>query len=187
MSILGKIIAGALSAAILLFAIGETRAQIVNQNLGIYGRALRGQLPGTTTNDAASAGNIGQSITGNRSSGSASALTTTTALSVASAAITAGDWIVTGNACFSTAAGTTVNVLLGIISSTQNSISGTSEYNTARLKFNGATLAAGDTCLAIPPQRVSLSGTTTYYITTYADFGASTMTAYGQLTAWRMR
>lgn len=178
------------TAALLLWAFAELHelpAQTVTPSLGIYSTVPRGQLPGTTTTDSASAGNIGEYLTANRPVGSASSLTTATALSLANIAITAGDWQVSGAACFSTTATTTVNVFIAYINTSLNALGSLSEYNESRVKFNGLVLQAGDTCLSVPMQRVSLASTTTYYINAYADFGVSTVTAYGQLQAWRVR
>lgn len=162
-------------------------SQQVTQSLGIYSRSLRGQLQGTTTNDAATAGNIGEQLIATRETGSASSLTSTTANSVASISVTAGDWDIDGAGCFNTAATTTVTTMISYISANNNSISGLAAGNHARVGYNALVLNTNSHCFSVPPQRVSLAGTTTYYITVYGEFGASTLTGWGAIRARRVR
>jgi len=76
-----------------------------------------GQLPGTTTNDNASAGNVGQYITSSVASPGTSVGTTGSTVNITSILLTAGDWDVHGNVCFNLS-GTTATNLAGAINIT---------------------------------------------------------------------
>src|SRR6185312_14765343 len=78
----------------------------------------KGQLPGTTTNDNASSGNVGQLISSNIVSGSSVSLTTATPLDITTISLTAGDWDVQGNCTSNPAGSTTTSVFICSISTT---------------------------------------------------------------------
>lgn len=150
------------------------------------GTAAVGQLPGTTTNDAASAGNIGELITGTAALASVS-LTNVTAANAGSATLTAGDWEVTC-AIYYLASGTTT------VSSLEASISATSATRATTIgtfssaTFNAAVIGLNQyETIVTPPLRVSLSGSTIYYCVAYASFAVSTLSAGGVLHARRAR
>jgi hypothetical protein len=73
---------------------------------GPYATALLGQLPGTATNDNASAGNIGEYMSA--SSGSSVSLINSTATDLCQITLTPGDWDVWGNVAFFNGASTTL-------------------------------------------------------------------------------
>lgn len=147
-------------------------------------RASLPGLVGTTTNDSAAAGYVGQEIisTVTRAGGATIALTTTVAANITSVSLTAGDWDVSGFIGFAT--GTTTNMTLadGSIST----VSATAGIPLFHVNTQGVTQAA-DSFVWMAPQRVSLSATTTYYLVGSATFGSSTVSAYGTLRARRMR
>ena len=145
-------------------------------------------LKGSTTNDSVAAGNIGEYISSSVVSGSGVALTTATAKTVTSISLTAGDWDVTGNVGFTSAALTSITEFAQSISQTNNT------HDTAPGSY-----AARDTAAIIPGAssilnvmspntiRISLAGTTTIYLIASAVFTASTLTAYGLIAARRAR
>ena len=144
------------------------------------------QLVGTTTNDSAAAGDVGEYMSSYVASGSAVGLTTLTPAAVASISLTAGDWDVWGQVQFMGGTSTTVNFLQGGISSTSAGI--TSSWISSVIGSNG-TLFNYDSDVDMPiiSQRVSVAGTTIYYLNAQANFGTSTCSAYGGIYARRRR
>lgn len=154
-----------------------------------YATAAVGQLPGTTTNDNAAAGKIGEYISSTVLVGSAVALTTNTDANVTSISLTAGDWDVTVNAYF-TGTGTTTVSFLAASMSTTSAVRDTSPGRLAQLSYNtGTTTFSGGAVVScvVGPTRFSLSGTTTVFFTGTAAFGASTCSAFGIIRARRVR
>lgn len=82
-----------------------------------------GQIPGTTTNDNASAGNVGEEPNCSVASGSAITLTSLSPVDLCSITLTAGDWDVRANFTFN--GGGSVSTLIqyiGSISTTLNTL-----------------------------------------------------------------
>lgn len=147
----------------------------------------RGQLPGTTTNDAASAGNVGELISSQVLVGSAVALTTNVTVNVTSISLTAGDWDVTGVIVFSSAAGTVTTAAIGGISTTTAAVptapgsGGYAGWNTL------SNITSFNSAFGVGPTRISLSGTTTVFLTAVSTFTTSTSSVYGYIGARRVR
>jgi len=72
----------------------------------------------TTTNDSATAGNVGEYVESVIVTGSSTALTTATAKTVTSISLTAGDWDVDTVVHFNPAGTTTITALIGGLSLT---------------------------------------------------------------------
>jgi hypothetical protein len=146
-----------------------------------------GQFPATSTNDSASAGRLGEYLEATQ--GTPQALTTNTALSITSISLTAGDWDVRGIAVFSGAATTTVDYQAAGIGTTINALpaalSDGSNYDSvgAIAPFN---FIAAKT-LPVGPMRVSLTTTTTYYLTVLSGFAVSTQSCAAHISARRVR
>lgn len=141
---------------------------------------------GTTTSDSAAAGSVGEVISSTVAFGSAVSLSTGAATTITSIDLTAGDWDVTSHIAFFPAATTSVTVLESGINTTTNAINNAvAQYasNARAASVPGANIITQD----IPDYRVSLAGTTTYYIVARATFTVSTMTAYGIIRARRVR
>jgi hypothetical protein len=68
---------------------------ILDGTAGVTGPATK-VIVGTTTNDSATAGYVGEYVEGVLAAGSATALTTATPQTLVSISLTAGDWDVTG-------------------------------------------------------------------------------------------
>ena len=147
---------------------------------------LAGQLPGTATNDNASAGNVGEFISSTTDAGSAVSLTTGTPANVTSISLTAGDWDVTASAYFDTAATTSYTQLVSSISTTSATLNTTagrySNWNTAATVLGTSEISAN-----VPTVRISIASTTTVYLVARAAFTVSTMSAYGFIGARRVR
>ncbi len=146
--------------------------------------AAFGQIPGTTTNDSAAAGDCGEYSTATQ--GSDQPLVSNTALNVITLSLTAGDWDVEGNVYFALAAATTATGFSAWVSTT----SATSPGGTLQVSYFTIPVgaAAGNALsLVSPVVRISLSGTTTVYVSCASTFAVSTMTAKGSIRARRIR
>ena len=148
-------------------------------------------IVGTTTNNNADAGSIGEVISSSVAVGSAVALTTaTTATSgktVTSISLTAGDWDVFGTLGINTAAGTNFTVIAGGINTVNNELNALYEE---QILFNygaAGTVPLNTQTFALFTTRVSIASTTTYYLIAYAQFTVNTATGYGRITARRAR
>lgn len=148
--------------------------------------AAVGQLPGTATNDSASAGNVGEFKSTTVLQASAVSLTSTTAVDIATVSLTAGDWDVWAIGYFLPAATTTINYLNASISTATNTANIVAPFF-GQFAGNGIVTNSNITSVAVPPVRVSLTGTTTYRFVALANFGTSTLTAFGGIYARRVR
>jgi hypothetical protein len=144
-----------------------------NQTIGIVG---------TTTNNNANGGSVGEYVT---ASGSAVSLTSGTAANITSINLTAGDWDVTGVIQFVPAGTTTTSTLFSEIGNATLCTTSTFDQ-TAVLRGIASAAGAGNT-LPAPVARFSLSSTTTIYLCGAAQFATSTMTANGLIRARRVR
>jgi hypothetical protein len=143
-------------------------------------------IVGTTTNNNADAGAVGEYVESTIPSASKISLTNITGANVTSISLTAGDWDVWGNAYFDPAASTTFDLII-------SSISTVSATSPSRDTGNQSVLKVLDFGTGIPssvqpvPQRLSLSATTTVYLVVVCSFAVSTMHAFGTLRARRVR
>lgn len=143
-------------------------------------------IPGVTDGSNAAAGDVGEYIESRIELGSAISLSSSIAANVTFITLTAGDWDVWVN-CFIAAAATTVITFAAASSSL---VSATLDAQTDRVGilalpnagFTG--LPAGQ---CVSKARFSLSGTTIIYMVALATFTTSTATAFGAITARRMR
>ena len=146
---------------------------------------------GTTSNDSATAGQVGEIITATVASGAAVALTTATPANVTSISLTAGDWDVAGLIDFNPAATTSITQLNTSISlttatlGTQPGGSGLGADPTT-IFTQAASVPNGVIGLDAGPVRVSIAATTTVYLVAQGTFTVSTMTAYGTIRARRV-
>lgn len=138
---------------------------------------------GTTTNDAADSGVVGQLVSSYVATGSAVSLTTATSTDVTSISLTAGDWDVEAN----------ININYG--SATTTAFSGAIHTTSATLPTDGSEVYSGlqlttttaVESVAVPRKRISLSSTTTVYLVARPTFSAGTAAAFGGITARRVR
>lgn len=145
---------------------------------------------GTTTNNNAAAGSVGEEIESFVESGSAVALTTATVTNVTNIVLTAGDWDVWGNVAFTGGNTTLVVDLAGIFSTTSASLGPASTIASVSYGAAGlAAFAASAVGFCVPGQRITVANatTTTVYLVVYSDFSISTNNAYGRIYARRRR
>lgn len=161
---------------------------LLNQTLtkGLPAQVI-GQIPGTTTNGNATAGNVGEYISATVLSGGAIALTTATPANVTSISLTAGDWDVWGTAGFIANAATTATIFEGginTISATLPTPPGNGTYFQL-----GLAVAAGATepVMPIGSSRLSLAVTTTVYLVVQSTFAVNSMSGFGFIAARRRR
>lgn len=136
---------------------------------------------GTTTNDSAASGSVGQIIFSVIPRASAISLTTNIAANVTSISLTAGDWDIWGNVNIAlTGNGTVTNAWISQSSALQPDAS----------LYNGLTFSSGSLTqigIQIPSQPIQLSSTTTIYLSGVCTFTTGTATACGAIYARRRR
>ncbi len=146
----------------------------------------RGQYPGVNANTSATAGNVGEYISSFTVSGSAVALTSGTAANVASVSLTAGEWLVCGDARFTGGATTAVQYLLSSLSTTSGTVDITTINRLGLVIGNSTTMFSFTTpVFSVGCADFLLSGTTTVFLVSQAGFSTSTASAYGGLSAIR--
>jgi hypothetical protein len=165
---------------------GGSSGQVQYNNSGAFGGLSDGQLPGTNTNDNASAGNIGEYVSATVNNGSGVSLTNNTSANVTSISLTAGDWDVWGSVGFNAGSGTTVSLLAGWISTTSASFPAAPNGGALYQREPISETNPGD-ILPVGLMRLSLSTTTTVYLGVEASFAVSTLKAYGFIGARRAR
>jgi hypothetical protein len=141
-------------------------------------------IAGTTTNNSAQAGSIGEEIETVISSGSPVTLTTTIVNTVASIPLTAGDWDVSGEVW--------VNVGTGGATLMQAAISATTGVPTnatsgSRNLLQASLTASTIQIIPLRPARVSLSGSASYFLLASMNFPSGSCSAYGNIWARRAR
>lgn len=137
-------------------------------------------IAGTTTNNNANAGSVGEYVT---AAAGATGIITATNTNITSISLTAGDWDVEGVIQF-TPTGTTVTLqTTTAISTTSATIGAVGTFTTQTMNMTGGN---GQT-MTSPVTRLSLSSTTTVYLVGLTSFNTSTMTAAGFIRARRVR
>lgn len=141
-----------------------------------------GGIIGTTTNNNANAGMVGEFVS---ATSGAIGLTTATATNITSISLTAGDWDIDAGIIFSGTGTTTITELWSSI----NTVTATNVFLPGQCVRWRTTTSFTDPLLGFPvgTLRASLSGTTTYYLNAQAVIGASTLTATGTIRARRIR
>lgn len=140
-------------------------------------------IPGTTTNDNATAGNIGQIIESEVLSGAAVSLTTGTQTDITTISLTAGDWDAWATIAFLTGATTVVAASIGGI----NTVSATLPTPPGKGAYFAISGNTPGVLFPVGTRRLSLASTTTIYLVGYSVFSTSTQAAYGYLGARRVR
>lgn len=150
---------------------------------------VAGQFPGTATNSNATAGNVGEFATVLTPQGTPVALALNTVTNIASLALTAGDWTVTGNCTYTGDATTTLSRLISSLVTTSGTAGqqGSSFRTDAGYTGTGTPFQNGDISQLFSSCRVSLSAPATIFMTAFATFGIGSCSAYGQINARRAR
>lgn len=136
-------------------------------------------IVGTTTNNNANAGSVGEHST---STSGTVALSNGVPANITSLSLGAGDWEVMGSIQFQPAGTTVTNSVSAGISSTSATLPAVPLYTQVNNQATGVNVG-----LIGPSQRFSLSGTTTIYLVANAGFTTSTMNAVGNIRARRVR
>lgn len=145
-------------------------------------------FPGTSTNDSAASGHVGEYTPSTVTSGSAVSLVTGTAKDLTSISLTAGDWDVCVNAEFAPAATTRLNFVEISVSTTTNTVNNTPGNRTRVTYPINTTLNPNtDVQALVGPVRISIASTTTVYAVANSQFDTSTMSVFGILRARRVR
>lgn len=152
---------------------------------GVGGGGLVSRVLGTTTNDAASAGYVGELIEGVRAQASAVGVGGA-GVDITSVTLTAGDWDVGANVAFLGAPVGGTRFAIGV-GTTSAAVPATAAQGNTTHGTSVAPTASAESSLAIVPFRVSLAATTTYYLTAVANFSSGSTTAAGRLSARRVR
>ena len=137
-----------------------------------------GQLPGTTTNDDATAGNVGEYLA---NSAGVQPLVPNVPLNLAQLSLTAGDWDVSATLYFNTADDGSVTGSITTSSATLSLV----RPNYAIIPINST--FTGDYSATIGPLRRSLNATTIYYLVGDAIGTAVALNAEGFFRARRVR
>lgn len=161
------------SSAALIY--GTVRAADLNNFI------VAGQLPGTATNDSATAGNVGEV---KRATASSSNLTSGGTANVASITLSPGDWDIQAQASFNGSGSPSVTNTTLVIAASSTSIAAAvglgSQYRVT---------ATTDlfTSNVVGPDQVSISSSTTYFANVQASFTGGTYNASVLLFARRRR
>ena len=163
-------------------------ANQVNTNFGNISTCLTaGQLKGTSTNNNASAGNVGEYVSSTVTTPVSA--TTGTALNITNISLTAGDWDVSGCVLTQPSSSPSTTVIQGWVSLTSATLPAFGDPNSggrAYIEFGTAnTNPAMQLCTA--PFRVSIASTTTVYLGGFAVFSSGSMGFNGFIEARRMR
>lgn len=169
----------------------------INLTSGAGVQANVGQIGGTPTNDSATVGNIGERITQSRIRSNRGTLTTNTPVNVTNTIIvlSAGDWDITGTACFYGNTGASFTEFEWAISKTSATFPAADTIGVATSgEYTGVidspAIVPGnntDICYAIPPVQESLSTSTTVYFVMQATFTVGAAQYFGSYTARRIR
>lgn len=141
---------------------------------------------GTTTNDNAAAGSVGEVIESTIGAGSAVALTSGGTSNIGSISLTAGDWDCWGLVTF-ISAGATIYSALNCGINTTSATMPTAPSAGAQMSLNITFPAGAAQVLPCGQRRFSLAATTTVYLVASTTFTVSTASAYGYIGARRRR
>ena len=142
-------------------------------------------IVGTTTNNNANAGSVGEYVT---ATSTATSLTSGSYADQSTVSLTAGDWDVQCSVQFSLASGTTVNAIVGGINTAANSNpNATPGFGFTNTSTNTLWTGSANEFAITPVVRESLSATTTVRCGAQANFAVSTVTATTFMRARRVR
>jgi hypothetical protein len=173
---------GTISPAQKLDVVGNIQAS----GNAIFSTSGKGIL-GTTTNNNADTGVVGEYVSSTTAS-STTSLTNNTAANLTSISLTAGDWDISGTVCATGDATTLVKAVYVYVTSTSATIPGEPERSSVIYSTTGvAAFAEGNLNIPIMPKRFSISATTTVYLGVYSEFSVGAQTAGGIIRARRIR
>lgn len=141
---------------------------------------------GTTTNNNAAAGSVGEIIESTVLVASAVALTNGATANITTITLTNGDWTVWGTLATNPSVGTTQTRVITSISTTSATLP-TVPNGGAYNAVSTAAVATVSNILPTGEMRISVAGSTTVYLLANVSFAVSTLTGYGYLGARRVR
>ena len=141
-----------------------------------------GGIVGTTTNDSAAAGKVGEIVTASVTAASATSIATATPVNITSISLTAGQWLVVGNGGITFAGAN--GQFAGFWISTTSATLPDGSLRTGLSLVTGTMSVASHAC---GPVVLQLAGTTTVYLSAQCTFATSTAIRYGSITAIRSR
>ena len=142
-------------------------------------------IVGTTTNNNAAAGSVGEFINSAVPNNTVT-LTSGTPTNVTSISLTPGDWDVWGEVWFLIGTGAATAIQTGI-SMTSATVPTQPTPNGSRTAFYGTMAASSIQDVAGLKCRISIAATTTVYLIAYAAFPSGTTTCGGSISARRRR
>lgn len=154
-------------------------------NNWVYSLVSAGQQAGTTTNDNASAGNVGEFITTNVTQTNAKQITTNSSITLGSVSLTGGDWDCRGTAS-TVMSNTTTATRLSASLVTTDGVLGT-EGTDGTNAVTPVSAGSLGTDLKLGPARFSLASLTTVFLVDGATFATSQLWAYGSVSCRRVR
>jgi|SRR5687768_1343955 len=181
--------ADAATARATLGAVGLTGTESIGGNKTFTGNmVVDGTLDpsgiiGTTTNDSAATGEIGEYTVNAVTEGSPVALTTGSTKTITSINLTAGDWNIYGQGGVTLGATTSITSFFGSASLTNN----VADYYQFAYRASAWVPGAVAMSYTIPFRRISISIPTTVYLVMAASFTVSTCSGFGFIAARRVR
>lgn len=171
---------GAINNASVGATTASTGAFTTLSSTGNFTPSQTNGIVGTTTNNNANAGSVGEYVTATNSAGTA--ITTAVAANITSISLTAGDWDVSGVGVVTGSTTNLGNALVGI-GTTSATVPGLGQYS--QLQEVAATMQT----VALPPPttRISVASTTTVYLIGLGTFTTGTASVAGFLRARRIR
>lgn len=176
-----------------IFAVQKSDATELLDVTNVNGTKIRG----TTTNDSAASGFVGEELKQTRLRSAAQTLTSNTSANVTASALslTAGDWEVSGAVAIEDGgAGTTVTKFLCAISTTSATLPASDTYavedSTGQITIENqysSIALGGPITQTITPVRVSISSTTSYYLVANVTFAVNSLNNWGMIRARRVR
>lgn len=142
---------------------------------------------GTTTNNNAAAGSVGEFVESFVPSASAVSLTSTVNANVTTISLGAGDWDVSGHVGF--LSGTTTNIVqtFGWTLDASASLPNEASYVKTQSPSGGTVIGANTFSYDVPTKRYSFTTTTTVYLSVRAEFSIAALSGYGYISARRRR
>jgi len=143
-------------------------------------------IVGTATNDSAASGSVGEFLS---SQSGSIALSTGVGAGLTSITLTAGDWDVWGFVQFSGNAATVVGLMAASISTSSGAIDTANMDSYSEISGANSTyfVIANVPTLLAGYKRVSVSGSTTYFVNAFVTFSVNTCNAIGKILARRRR
>ena len=158
---------------------------------GAFTPAQVAGIVGTTTNNNAQAGSVGEYMQTLVVAASEVALTNNTSANMCSMSLTAGDWDISGLVMFDVGATTNFTEMYAWATTTSAQTLTLAVLNTATVAAHsypvGGSVLSNIVALTLPPTRFSLSATTTVYLVAMSRFTVSTAAVFGGFRARRVR